>query len=494
MEQFCGIYVLMKQRWLPFSQQSSFRAKEHLELVHGDQCGPVTLATPGGQCYFMLLIDDLSRYMWVVILSNKGEAGDTIRCAQATVEMDCGRMLHIDNGGECTVAEFTLYCADEGVQRHYSASDSSQQNGVIEQHNQKVVGMAWALLKQWGMSAVFWGEAVMTTIYILNHSPTKALNSRTSYEAWHGCKPAVSHLWVFSCLVFAKELGHIGKLDDRSTPRVFIGYAEGLKAYRILDPGAQCVRTTRDVVFDEGRGWAWDKVVDDGSTLMYGNFTVEYVYFKGAGGVGSSLPPSMPTPVPEPPPTSVPRSPATTSATMRSSAPPPQPAAPCTLASTTTLTPARVEHNPVEFTTPLSHDEEHIGAYHDGEPLRYHMMENLLGDQPVSGLVPHDLEAQLHLVCDDGEPQSFMEAERHVAWHAAMQSEMDAVEKNHTWELANLPRGHNVITLKWVFKLKSDEAGGIVMNKAHLVARGFVQREGIDFDDTFTPVAWMESM
>jgi hypothetical protein len=69
----------------------------------------------------------------------------------------------------------------------------------------------------------------------------------------------------------------------------------------------------------------------------------------------------------------------------------------------------------VEFATPLSHDEERIDAYHDGEPLRYRTMKNLLGDQPVPGLAPHDLEAQLHLACDDGEPQSFAEAERHAA-------------------------------------------------------------------------------
>jgi hypothetical protein len=116
--------------------------------------------------------------------------------------------------------------------------------------------MTQALLKQREMLAVFWGEAVVTAVYILNRSPTKALNSRTSYEACHRRKPAVSHLRVFGCLAFAKELGHIGKLDDRSTPGVFIGYAEGSKAYRILDPRTQCVRMTRDVVFDEGRGWA----------------------------------------------------------------------------------------------------------------------------------------------------------------------------------------------------------------------------------------------
>jgi hypothetical protein len=58
-----------------------------------------------------------------------------------------------------------------------------------------------------------------------------------------------------------------------------------------------------------------------------------------------------------------------------------------------TLTLAHVEHNPVEFATPLSHDEERIDTCHDSEPLWYRMMENLLNDQPVPRLVPHDLEA-----------------------------------------------------------------------------------------------------
>jgi transposase InsO family protein len=254
-EQFCDVCVLTKQRQLPFPQQSSFRSKERLELVHGDLCGPVTPATPGGRHYFLLLVDDLSRYMWVMILGSKGEAANAIRRVQVAAEAECGRKLRVlrtDNGGEFTTAEFASYCADEGVQRHYSAPYNPQQNGVVERRNQTVVGMARALLKQRGMPAVFWGEAVVTAVYILNRSPTKALNGMTPYEAWHGRKPAVSHLRVFGCLAFTKELGHISKLDDRSTPGVFIGYAEGSKAYHILDPGTQRVRTARDVVFDEG--------------------------------------------------------------------------------------------------------------------------------------------------------------------------------------------------------------------------------------------------
>jgi transposase InsO family protein len=221
-EQFCDVCVLTKQKRLPFPQQSSFQAKERLELVHGDLCGPVTPTTPGGRRYFLLLIDDLSRYMWAVVLGSKGEAADAMKRAQVAAEAECGRKL-----------------------RHYSAPYNPQQNGVVERRNQTVVGMTRALLKQRGMPAVFWGEAVVTAVYILNRSSTKALNGRTPYEAWYGRKLAVSHLRVFDCLVFGKELGHIGKLDDKSTPGVFIGYAEGSKTYCILDPGTTCAHDAR---------------------------------------------------------------------------------------------------------------------------------------------------------------------------------------------------------------------------------------------------------
>ena len=97
-----------------------------------------------------------------------------------------------------------------------------------------------------------------------------------------------------------------------------------------------------------------------------------------------------------------------------------------------------------------------------------------------------NLEAQLQLAHEDGEPQSFAEADRDKAWRAAMQLEMDAVKENHTWELADLPRGHRAITLKWVFKLKRDETGKIIKHKARLVARGFLQQQGVDFDDETT--------
>jgi transposase InsO family protein len=86
----------------------------------------------------LLLIDNLSRYMWVMVLGSKGEAANAIMRVQVATEAECGRklrVLHTDNGGEFTVAEFTSYCTDESVQRHYSAPYSPQQNGVVERRN-----------------------------------------------------------------------------------------------------------------------------------------------------------------------------------------------------------------------------------------------------------------------------------------------------------------------------------------------------------------------
>lgn len=398
----------------------------------------------------------------------------------------------MDNGGEFTTAEFAAYCADKGIQRHFSAPYTPQQNGIVERRNQTVVATARALLKQRGMPAIYWGEAVMTAVHLLNRSPTKALDGKTPYEAWHGRKPVVSHLRVFGCLVFTKELSHVGKLDDRSSPGVFIGYAEGVKAYRILDPATQRVRISRDVVFDEGRGWTWDKAVDDGSTSTLRDFVIDYVHFEGPGGASSSSSPSSPSPAP-----GSPSAPASTPPPAPPACPPPPPVPP--RSPTPAPTPpgsapaASARQRTVEFATPLSNDEDRVDAYHDDEPLRYRTVDNILGDQPVPGMAVHDVEAELHLAHEDGEPRSFAEAEGDAAWRAAMQ-QMDAVERNRTWELADLLAGHHAITLKWVFKLKKDEAGAVIKHKARLVARGFVQQEGVDFDDAFVPVARMESV
>jgi hypothetical protein len=239
-------------------------------------------------------------------------------------------------------------------------------------------------LKQRGMSAVFWGEAVVTAVYILNRSPTKALEGRTPYEAWHGRKPAVSHLRVSGCLAFAKGLGHVSKLDDRSTPGVFIDYAKDSKAYRILDPKTACAHGARHCVQRRARmgvGQGGGRRLDSDSRRFHyrvrplrgswGNgqlFFAERAYpspqastdsdihYAGSTTLSScgaryssdSTPSSHDFNCDELFADSTTAGDASYSGTDNHTPPPP---------GTSTSTPAHVEPNPVAFATPLSHDE-----------------------------------------------------------------------------------------------------------------------------------------
>ena len=112
--------------------------------------------------------------------------------------------------------------------------------------------MARSMMKAKGMPARFWGEAVTTAVFILNRSPTKALTGKTPFEAWYGRKLSVSFLRTFGCIGHVRKTKPIlSKLEDRSTPMVFLGYAKGTKAYRLYDPRGDKVLVSRDVVLDE---------------------------------------------------------------------------------------------------------------------------------------------------------------------------------------------------------------------------------------------------
>ncbi|KAG6470511.1 hypothetical protein ZIOFF_071584 [Zingiber officinale] len=94
------------------------------------------------------------------------------------------------------------------------------------------MAMARSLLKGTHMPARFWGEAVRHAVYLLNRLPTKALGERTPFEAWMGRKPHLAHLKVFGCIAYAKNTTpHLKKLDDRSSPMVYLGVEEGCKAH-----------------------------------------------------------------------------------------------------------------------------------------------------------------------------------------------------------------------------------------------------------------------
>lgn len=120
-------------------------------------------------------------------------------------------------------------------------------------------------------------------------------------------------------------------------------------------------------------------------------------------------------------------------------------------------------------------------------------INTIIGPASPPGLAAGVLGKELMFTSAD-EPASFGEAEHAACWRQAMRDELQSIEENVTWEPVPLPAGHRAIGIKWVFKVKREELGNIIHHKARLVANGYVQRAGVDFDEVFTPVAHMESI
>jgi IS30 family transposase len=174
-----------------------------LELVHGDLYGKILPLTPMGNQYFLLMVDDKSRFMFIALLPSKDQALEAIKDFHLRAEVETKSRLgglRTDHGREFNSASFLEYYRDQGMQKQLMTAYSPQQNGVVEHHNAPVVGAARSMLKAKGLLNWFWGEAVLPTVYVLNKTLTKSIDGATPFEVCYGKKPSVHHLRVFGAL------------------------------------------------------------------------------------------------------------------------------------------------------------------------------------------------------------------------------------------------------------------------------------------------------
>lgn len=101
---------------------------------------------------------------------------------------------------------------------------------------------------------------------------------------------------------------------------------------------------------------------------------------------------------------------------------------------------------------------------------------------------------ELLFVQNDEEPVSYHEAKLKKEWVSAMKEEIVSIERNKTWTLVDLPQGRKPIGLKWVYKVKRDPSGRVSKYKARIVAKRYVQKQGIDYEEVFAPVARIETV
>jgi len=435
--------------------------------------------------------------MNVTVLKTKDQASDAFAKFKAEAENSLGhkvKTVRSDRGGEFLAGAFREICEQAGIKRQFTAPYSPQQNGVVERRNRTVMEMSRALLKSMRVPGRLWGEAVRHSVHLLNRLPTKAMGYRTPFEAWSGRRPQLGHLKVFGCTAHVRTASpHLKKLDDRSNPMVYLGVEDGSKAHRLFNPQTKRIIVSRDVVFEESRAWTWSVEFNEGADFAVEEVGVSSVTVPGYGIVDDVHPDIVQENeqgeasgdshmggfegIPEIPHTSDSGGASHGNGTE--------------VQEDTADSHAENAGNS-GIADNVDMDLDDTIDQDEGVPVRFRSITDVYQDSEEVELAS-DVEIGALLAAME-EPAKYQDAAGDPNWMAAMDSEIQSINKNKTWQLAKLPAGHRPIGLKWVYKLKKNAEGEIVKHKARLVAKGYVQREGIDFEEVFAPVARLDTV
>ncbi|KAD5803413.1 hypothetical protein E3N88_14773 [Mikania micrantha] len=231
-------------------------------ISHPQQVCDACLA---GSKYFMLIVDDFTKYMWCHLLKSKDQALEAFKVFKGKVENKYDlklKTLRSDRGGEFTSHDFNDYCAKEGVERQVTAPYSPQQNGSVERRNRSILNMTRSMMNAMKLPQDLWAESVRHSVYLLNRLYTKPLVNKTPYEVLKGRKPNLQDVKVFGCVGYVKVTKPgLKKLEDRSISMVHLGMEPGTKGYRMYDVENNKIVVSRDVRFDETRGWDWSNYI-----------------------------------------------------------------------------------------------------------------------------------------------------------------------------------------------------------------------------------------
>ncbi|KAG7567097.1 Integrase catalytic core, partial [Arabidopsis thaliana x Arabidopsis arenosa] len=249
---FCEHCVMGKSKRLSFNV-GKHDAVDALSYVHADLWGSSNLSPSlSGKQYFLSIIDDKTRKVWLYFLKTKDETFEKFCEWKELVENQVDRKvkcLRTDNGLEFCNTRFDSYCKTHGIERHRTCTYTPQQNGVAERMNRTIMEKVRCLLNESGLDESFWAEAAATAAYIINRSPASAIDHNVPEELWLNKKPGYKHLKRFGSLAFVHH--DQGKLKPRALKGVFLGYPAGTKGYKIwLLDEEKCV-ISRNVVFQE---------------------------------------------------------------------------------------------------------------------------------------------------------------------------------------------------------------------------------------------------
>ncbi|KAJ9562397.1 hypothetical protein OSB04_007557 [Centaurea solstitialis] len=497
-ESLCSACEKGKQTRASFKSKQISSISSPLQLLHMDLFGPVNVQSIGGKKYTLVIVDEYSIYTWVFFLRAKSDAPEEIILFVRKIERLNNltvRSIRSDHGTEFKNSTLESFFEQKGISQNFSSVRTPQQNGVAERRNRTLIEAARSMLSEANLATQFWAEAVNTACYTQNRSLIVKRFRRTAYELFRNRKPSIEHLHIFGCVCYIlNNKDNLGKFDSKSDDGIFLGYSSISKTYRVFNKRRQTIEETIHVKFDES-----------GPTFPHPNDNTEINQWADSFFQVPEPPIADPSPQDLPdgfeenpiPPTDI-TTPPLINATPISQITPPEPDQPTNsedFSQTTVSEPSPTNLLP----DPSSNEASTSGQVYQPPALRWtkdHPIDQVLGN-PSSGVKTRRQAGNVCLYVNfisENEPKEIDDALRDPAWVSAMQEELAEFIRNNVWLLVPRPRKRTIIGSKWIFRNKLDEIGTIIRNKARLVAQGYRQEEGIDYDETFAPVARLEAI
>nr|GFA00680.1 hypothetical protein [Tanacetum cinerariifolium] len=367
------------------------------------------------------------------------------------------RIVRTDKGTEFLNQTLHVYFATEGIHYQTSVARTPEQNGVIERWNRTLVEAARTMLSAAKVPLFFWAEAIATSCFTQNRSLVIPRHEKTPYHIINDRKPSI------------KDGENLDKMKEKGDACIFVGYSTQSRAYKVFNMRTRVIMESIHVNFDELPHMASNHInnvpQEDRSVTMSNELDLLFSPMFDELLNGSSK------------------------VVFKSS-----------VVSTADAPNQRLQHTtPLNnHTTPAPTYDEFINIFYTpvqdrGETSSHHVDSSTMHTFYQRYASEHRWTKDHPLEQVIGNPSQSVRTRRQLESDSEMCMFALTFDRLDVWELVNRPLCINVINLMWLWKNKHDKENIVIRNKSHFVAKGYAQKEGVDFEESFAPVAQLEA-
>nr|GEY32149.1 hypothetical protein [Tanacetum cinerariifolium] len=399
------------------------------------------------------------------------------------------RVVRTDKGTKFLNQSLHAYFAAERILHQMSIVRTPEQNGVVERQNRTLVEVARTMLSAAKVPLFFWAEAIATACLTQNRSLVIPRHEKTPYHIINNRKPSVKFFYIFGSLCYIVRNGeNLDKMKEKGDECIFMGYSTQSRAYRVFNKRTRVIMESIHVNFDELPHMASDQISYDPAHECQ-TMALEH----------DSLSPAIQRQA------NVPQADRTVSTSNEldllfslmfnellngSSTVVSKSSAVCSADAPT----QRQLHTTLlkNHTTPASTCQvpslaPTVTSYENLNQAEAYAENDQVADDEFINIFYTSVQ-------DQGETSSRHQVIGNPSQSVRTRRQLESDAEMYVWELVDRPQCTNVINLKWLWKNKHDEENIVIRNKSRLVAKGYAQKEGVNFEESFAPVAWLEAV